>query len=84
MPKIFNGINVRYIDTYIHTYKNLFKHAGLNNSELISMRGVIWRKYTVQINIKIQKQRKKNYIYSRQQDEPILSVCLINSSLKRT
>jgi hypothetical protein len=48
------------------------------------MRGVIWRKYTVQINIKIEKQRKKKYIYSRQQDEPILSVCLINSSLKRT
>jgi hypothetical protein len=44
---------------YIHTYKNLFKHAGLNNSELISMRGVIWREYTVQINIKNTKTKKE-------------------------
>jgi hypothetical protein len=32
---------VTAVQVYIHTYKNLFIHAGLNNSELISMRGVI-------------------------------------------
>jgi hypothetical protein len=62
-------------------------HAGLNNSELISTRGVILEEHTVQINItrlyNIQKQRKKNYyLLYRQQDEPIFSVCLINSSFK--
>jgi hypothetical protein len=42
----------------------LFMHAGLNNSELISTRGMILRKW--------QKQRKNNYyLLYRQQDEPI-------------
>ena len=76
-----------YTHTYIHAYNKLFMHAGLNNSELISTRGVILEEHTVQINItrlyNIQKQRKKNYyLLYRQQDEPIFSVCLINSSFK--
>jgi hypothetical protein len=73
--------------SYIHTYNKLFMHADLNNSELISTRGVILEEHTVQINItrwyNIQKQRKKNYyLLYRQQDEPIFRVCLINSSFK--
>jgi hypothetical protein len=61
-------------------------YAGLSNSELISARGVILE-HNVQINItrlyNIQKQRKMNYyLLYRQQDQPIFSVCLINSSFK--
>jgi hypothetical protein len=48
----------------MHAYNKLFMYAGLNNSELISTRGVILE-HTVQINItrlyNIQKQRKMNY-----------------------
>jgi hypothetical protein len=53
-----------YTHTYIHAYNKLFMYAGLNNSELISTRGVILE-HTVQINItrlyNIQKQRKMIY-----------------------